>query len=364
MRKKIVIASTLKPVNDVRAYEKLAQSIAKTNKYQVNIIGNGGKKEHDDKRISFYAHLINRNSVLKRIVLREKIFFKILKQRPQLLIITTHELLNIAFLIKLLTGCKIIYDVQESYVDNIRYINPTLIKRIYSWIIKLKELLSRIFVSQYWLAEACYAQQLPFVKNKHLVLENKAKKETRLRKEIKGIKLLFSGTISDYSGVKNAINILEKMQEKDSSASLKIIGQVHDNELKNQLMKIQKTIPNIDLNISKNAVSHSDIIESIFESNYGVIGYEINEVNKRKIPTKLYEYSRYQLPFFVLEKTKWSEIGNQLGGAIPINFSSLSSEKIYEKMKNMGNLFSNSYPDEETWEYESDKMIDHIETLI
>ena len=44
MKKKIVIASVLKPVDDVRAYWKLSQSMAKTNKYEVNIIGNDGKK--------------------------------------------------------------------------------------------------------------------------------------------------------------------------------------------------------------------------------------------------------------------------------------------------------------------------------
>ncbi len=364
MIKRIVIASVLKPVDDVRAYEKIAQSIAKTNKYHVNIIGNGGKINTEDKRISSHSHFIDSNSVLNRLIIRAQILFKILSQRPHLLIITTHELLNVALLIKLLIGCKIIYDVQENHLANIKHINPTWIKRIYSKVIKLKESTSRLFISQYWLAEACYKDELSFVKNRFLILENKAKNESKIRENSDGITLLFSGTISNYSGVKNAIHILEKIQEKQPSASLKIIGQIHDEKLENQLVEIQESVPNIELNISKNPIPHSAIIDSIFESNYGIIGYEINDVNKEKIPTKLYEYSRYQLPFFVLEKTKWSEIGGRLGGAIPVNFSSLVSEEILIMMENTNKLFSNRYPNEETWEYESKKMIDFIDTLI
>ena len=62
MKSIIAIASTLKPVDDVRAFEKIAQSIAKTNKYEVNIIGNTGKKESNSSRIHFVTNSISKNS--------------------------------------------------------------------------------------------------------------------------------------------------------------------------------------------------------------------------------------------------------------------------------------------------------------
>ena len=118
--KKIVIASTLKPIDDVRAYWKLSQSIAKTNKYEVNIIGNKGKKPFTDANIKFLPHSIDRSNWLKRILIREILLFKILRLKPALLVITTHELLNTAFICKLLIRCKVVYDVQENYGKNRR----------------------------------------------------------------------------------------------------------------------------------------------------------------------------------------------------------------------------------------------------
>lgn len=364
MKKKIVIASILKPVDDIRAYKKIAQSIVKANKYEVNIIGNGGKKESEDERITFHSHSLFSNSTTRRLLTRGILFIKILKLQPQLLIITTHELLNVSLLIKLLTRCKVVYDVQEDYVANTRHINPNIFKIMVGWFITIKESLSKIYVAEYWLAERCYAYQLSFVKNKFLIVENKAKEVLQSRKEIEGIKLLFSGTISNYGGVKNAILLLEKIQEKHPSASLKIIGQIHDTELEKQLLESQKNNQTIELNISRNSISHDRIVDAIYSCNLGVIGYEENEVNRKKTPTKLYEYSRYQLPYVVLENTLWSKLGSQLGGSIPMNFRDPNVDGIVYFAENTDQLFANIYPEEETWEHESEKIITSIDTLL
>jgi glycosyltransferase involved in cell wall biosynthesis len=363
MKKKIVIASILKPVDDVRAYEKIAQSIAKTNKYEVNIIGNLGKKESNSKHITFNTHTLRSNSIIKRILIREKTLFTILTIRPQLLIITTYELINIALLAKLFCNCKVIYDVQENYAVNAKYLSKSILKKAYSFIIKLKEKVSRWFVSEYWLAEACYADQLNFVKNRFSIIENKAKAVSHIRVPKEEIRLLFSGTISNYAGVKNAIYLLRKIQEKHTNASLKIIGQIHDVALEKYLLEKQKTTCNIELNISRNSISHDQIIDAIFSTNLGIIGYEENEINRYKVPTKLYEYSRYQLPFVVMKETHWAQIGMQLGGSIPIDFQAPNIEEIMNFIRNPYLLFTDNYPEVATWEYESRKVIDSIDAL-
>lgn len=364
MNNTVVIASVLKPVDDIRAYEKIAQSIAKTNKYEVNIIGNVGKKESNYERITFYPHQISRESTIKRLLLRTRILFLILKLKPQLLIITTHELLNITLFTKILTGCKVVYDVQENYVANINHINPTLFRQLYSSVIKLKEFLSKSYVSEYWLAEACYASELRFVKDRFSVIENKAKKEPIHRSKSKELSLLFSGTISDYGGVKNAVNLFTEIKKIRPSTSLKIIGQIHDSELEKYLQKKQLEIENIELMISHSSIPHDQIIEAIFNSSLGIIGYEENEVNQYKIPTKLFEYSRYQLPYLVAENTHWSAIGSQLGGAIHTNFHNPDIDQILDLVTNPQKLFSDLYHHEATWEFESQKIIESIKTLI
>ncbi len=363
MKKKIVIASVLKPVDDVRSYWKLSQSIAKTNKYEVNIIGNEGKKESYDNNIKFFSHSLKRTNWLKRFLIRELILFKILKIKPELLIVTTHELLNTALIVKLLSGCKVVYDVQENYSLNISAINPSIVRNMAAAIVRLKENLSRHFISQFWLAEKCYQTQLNFVSDNSLVIENKAIEHSIPSRSKTPIKLLFSGTISEYGGIRRAINLFKILQELDTEITLEIIGQVNDHKLENWLESQKENNSSIHLNISKSPIPYDLILDAISRSNLGIISYKPNVVNKDKMPTKLYEYSRYHLPYLVQENTLWSKTGSVLGGAIPINFDNFEGEHILETLKNTDSMFKDPYQIESTWEYESQQLFNSFKSL-
>ncbi|MEP4494898.1 MAG: hypothetical protein ABJ019_00045, partial [Ekhidna sp.] len=213
MKKKIVIASVLKPVDDVRAFWKFSQSMAKTNKYEVNIIGNSTKKEIDTPGIYLHPHLLTRTNWLVRLFIRPKILFKILSIRPSLLIITTHELIVTALIARVLTRCKVVYDVQENYSSNLKHLSRSIIKTIYAEIIRFKENLSKKFINEFWLAEKCYDEELYFVRNKNVILENKAISTAESSRNWNQTNLIFSGTISTYGGIKNAINVFLAIQK-------------------------------------------------------------------------------------------------------------------------------------------------------
>ena len=53
-KKGIASISVLKPVTDSRAFEKVATSLAQTNKYEINIIGFWTKKIPDHSNIRFH----------------------------------------------------------------------------------------------------------------------------------------------------------------------------------------------------------------------------------------------------------------------------------------------------------------------
>ena len=227
-----------------------------------------------------------------------------------------------------------------------------------------KESLSRIFINEYWLAEECYSEELRFVRGKFRVIENKAIKYDHTVKSFSEYKLLFTGTISTYGGVQRAIEVFNNFKTSGIKVSLKIVGQFHDQSLANWLIAQAKSHPEIELTISSSPVPYEDILTSIEQSNLGIIGYEPSEVNRRKVPTKLYEYSRYKLPFLVQHNTSWSELGSQLGGAIPIEFSSFDVEKVCDILTEPSKLFPKSYPTEATWEYESNEIIESLDDLI
>ncbi|WP_436516556.1 hypothetical protein [Ekhidna sp. To15] len=365
MKKKIVIASVLKPVDDVRAYWKLSQSIAKTNKYEVNIIGNEGKKQSSDKNIKFYPHSVERSNWLKRLLIREHILLKVLRIKPNVLIITTHELINTALVCKILLGCKVIYDVQENYRKNVEFISTSPFRSLISSLIYFKEkFVGRLFIDTYWLAESCYKVELSFIGNRYVVLENKAFEHSYNPRDWSKIHMVFSGTISEYGGVRRAIDLFIELSEKTEYISLLIIGQIHDLSLESWLKDRQKEYPELRLNISQKPISHEEILEAITQSNLGVIAYKPTIVNKDKIPTKLYEYSRYQLPFLVQKNTMWSKHGSQMGGAIPVDFSNIDKENILKILEKPDQLFPNQYPEEATWEFESQKLIQSLNDLM
>lgn len=363
MNKKIVIASVLKPTDDVRAYWKIAQSVTKANKYDVNIIGNHGKIGVDKNNIHFRPHSVRRNQWLKRIAIRELLFLKILKYKPDLLIITTYELINTAFLTKLFSGCKIVYDVQENYAQN-TVLQKGIFRQIQSVFIQIQEWLGSLFIDHYWLAEDCYKDQLPWLKNNFSIIQNKAIKQPSVDRKNAPIRALFSGTVSEYSEANLALTTMIELIKTYPDTQAIMIGQVHDIPLRKELESRAKQFPAIELQLSENPIAYAKILGCIKWANLGIISYQENPVNRKKIPTKLYEYSRYQLPFLVQQDTHWHQIGLKLGGVIPIDFQTQSYTRIVENMQKSQKDFSNNYPKEATWEFESEKIDTSINILI
>ena len=191
--RKVVIANILKPIDDVRTYEKIACSIAKTNKYEVNIIGNWSKKESSNPNIKFLPHHVRSNELLKRFLLRIGILFKVLRTKPSVVVVQTHELLFISLIWKLLIRSKIVYDVREDYKKNIKYLSKIFqpLKWFLSNSIRLKEKVSYLYIDMFWIAEKCYLNDIDLPKNKTLILDNRATEQSRKRIQLDGFFFYF-----------------------------------------------------------------------------------------------------------------------------------------------------------------------------
>ncbi|MEP1095229.1 MAG: hypothetical protein ABJG78_08975 [Cyclobacteriaceae bacterium] len=362
---KIVIANTLKPVDDVRGYEKIAQSIAKTNKYQVNIIGNTGKKESNHPLIKFYEHTISRNNLAQRIVRRISLMFTIFRIRPAIIILQTHELLYAAAIHRLLKGSKVIYDVREDYKKNIQFLSrwPYLFRLPMALSVRAKERLLTPFIDQFWLAEKCYLHEINFPRDKSHVIENKAQLTNQSSQRSEGLHCLYTGTISEYGGIFLAIRVFQAIKKQVPQATMTIVGQCHNSKLQRDLNSLLESDQNIKLLISKNPVDHSEILGHVMKATLGIISYQSNPVNTNKIPTKLYEYSLYYLPFLIQKDTTWERKGKSLGGAIPIDFGDPDVSIILDQIKSREQLFHPSYPEGETWDSQEGIIQSSLNTL-
>jgi hypothetical protein len=350
MKKKIVIASVLKPADDVRSYWKIAQSLAKTNKYELNIIGNESKKLPQVKNIAFNTHHVKRSQFLKRAFIPLEIFRKILAIKPDILIITTHELLIYACLSRLLLGVKIIYDIQENFALNYRYLFQNPFYKLFGAVVNVKERLLAKCVHSYILAEKIYAEQLGFINTHAIVLENKSIDLPEVQGETIAERFLISGTLSEYAGIEKAVAFYDKIKGTFESPSLMIVGQVHTNSLRSKLYQQAAKDPSIKLHIDHYPIPYPEILKEIKCAEFGIIAYQPNKVSEAKMPTKLFEYLRLGLIPIVQEKTIWEAYALKMGKCWSVDFSK-------DAFRKQITISKGEDPLELDWDSQEDKLI-------
>lgn len=338
-KKKIVIASILKPVDDTRMYEKMGLSLAKANKYAVNIIGFSVKNIPKEELITFYPIFNFSRLSIKRLFAGKKCFGLLKKLQPEVLIINTHELLLTGIWYKLFNKTKLIYDVRENYYRNILHTNtfPRVIKPFLASWVRFKEYLSYLFVDHYFLAEQYYEQEFSFTKGKSTVLENKyqplANHNSIGKRDSFKLKLLFSGTLAKSTGVFHAIDLVKSLHAIDQSISLDIIGHSPIPQLIDRINSEIKSLNYIHLFGGNELISHHEVITKIKEANFGIVCYPYNKSTINSTPTKLYEYLANQLPIIIQNHPKWEAICDENSAGIVIDFESYVTKNILESMK-------------------------------
>jgi hypothetical protein len=368
-RRRIVLASVLKPVDETRMYEKFALSMGQTNKYDINIIGFHGKKREGAFGIKFYPVFSWNRKSWKRLQVGFKVFGLLLKIRPHLIILHTHELLIPAVVFKILFGTRLIYDVQENYYLNLLYGSgwPFGWKHFLAYWVRLKEWSTRPFIDLYFLAEECYQLQLTFTQSKSMVVKNWANipddKITRAPKKEHTLRLLFSGTLAKETGVMEAIRWAEQMHPMASEITLHLAGYCPNTTFLKQLKNVVRTHPWITLQGGEEPLAHAQILKEIQNADIGIISNFVNRSTQGKVPTKVYEYLAHQLPILYQENTPWASIIEQHKGGFT-----------HQEWKEMGrvnlNQFSTFTPKSEElkksifWELNSSEWISKIDNLL
>jgi hypothetical protein len=269
--------------------------------------------------------------------------------------------------IRILFGTRIIYDVQENYWRNILWTNtfPPVIRHLLAFWVRGKETLLAGFFHLFILAEKGFEKEMKFFKNKFIVLENKSLlPEGKSRMKSSGsIRLLFSGTISESTGVFQAIDLTHALHQIDSSIQLYLIGYC---AMPTTLKKIQNIIqdkPYIRLTGGDQLVPHEEIITQLYCSDFGIICYPSSPHTENKIPTKLYEYLSARLPIIIQDYRPWVEQCNLYQAALPVQFnSSLDAAALLNKMKQME--FYTSAPTDVTWSSEEKKLLDVMRKVL
>jgi glycosyltransferase involved in cell wall biosynthesis len=343
-------------------YEKIAISLSRISNAEIHVAGFKGEVKTLAPNVEVHPLFYFKRLSWKRFWAPWKFYNLLIKVKPEYIIVTTHDLLTVTCVYKILFGGKILYDVQENYFRNIACTNtfPPLIRTLIACGVRIKEILSRSLISHYLLAEKNYEKEFHFSKGKSTVLENKVRKPApypaALTKPSDKIKLLYSGTISENYGIFEAINLAIDLHDSDPKVELKIIGYCAKNEVLKAIYKKIKPYPFIHISGGNHLVPHDEILKEITSSHFGLVPYQYNKSTINCIPTKIYEYLAFGLPMLVQHNPIWEELVNRYQAGIVIDFKDPDPQEILFKM-GKDDFYKQVLTEDIFWEQEEIKLL-------
>lgn len=360
---RIVVASVLKPVNDTRMRGKIARTLLKIPDTELHVFG----FPSSDTKDGVCAHPSSSfpRLSLRRLLLPWSIYRQVISLRPRLFIITTHELLAVAVLARIVLGCRIVYDVQENYFRNILYTDafPRLLRPFLAAYVRLKEWACTPFINLFLLAERAYREEMKFIRKQSLTLENKATRSTQYDSLRDPRKLLFTGTLSESTGIFRAIELARRLRDMDDRMSLTIAGYCPRAPVYDQLRDAISGKRWIRLIGGNQLVPHEEIVKHMHEAGTGIIAYPPNPSTQGSIPTKLYEYLAARLRIIVPPHPAWVELCNRYQAAVVYNWNDSEVADVYRAL--VSDAFYPRPPDESVyWDSEEEKLIAAVKKFL
>jgi glycosyltransferase involved in cell wall biosynthesis len=322
-RKVIALISVLKPVDDSRNYHKIGLTLAQTNKYDINIIGFASKNVSGHPRIQYHPILrFSRLSPL-RLLAPWKILFLLRRIRPDLLICTTHELLAISVFYRWISGCRLIYDVQENYGYNFLFSGnyPRILRKPLARYVQTLERVLRTRIDLCFLAEHSYALELPF--RNYRVIENKTRiplHTPRNQVPRDHIRFIFAGTIADNYGVFDAVRFVKQVQQAVPGVTLTIAGFCPKSSVLRRLRLDVAGMRGIELVVEEWPMAHERIIRQMQEADFALLPYRLDRSLVHCIPTKMYECIALGLPMLVRPNPYWLALCDRYDSALYTDF--------------------------------------------
>lgn len=365
----IVLASILKPVDDVRLYHKIGLSLAnhfpEQNFHFIGFVSNS-LPTSPPPNVHFHPIYRFRRLSIKRLFAGVRFFKKLWRLKPKTVVVATFELLLPAYVYSWFRKVKIVYDVQENYYRNVRYtqVFPAFLRWLIATSIRMVERICHHKISQYLLAETCYYEEMPFMQKKALVLENKVKKTSIVHQPRQKNQLVYSGTISSDYGVFRAIDWATKLHQIDAQIRLVIVGFCPNPKDWEKLQKCLKQHSFIRLIGGKQPVPHAQIMQELQQATFAVMPYYVNKSVAGRIPTKFYECAALQTPILVQSNLGWNAFIEAYPAGKFVDFDDLTNVVNVWQIAQQTNYYQKFPSDEDIyWEHEVTNLLSKMEEI-
>jgi hypothetical protein len=376
-KRRIVLASILKPVDDTRMFEKMGDSLANSGQYDVDIIGYPSSIQPSHPSVKLQPLEPFHRLSVSRIFAKWRVFSKAWRMKPDILIFNTHELIAPAIWLKIWRGTRIVYDVRENHYRNILHSGsfPYLIKWPLALAVRFKEKLLAPMIDHFILAEKGYEKEFRFHRGGWTVIQNKALKtspdspqKNPLHFSLspgegrgEAFTLLFTGTLAASTGVFHAINFCKALHSADAAIKLKIVGYAAQSEVRRRIIDETKDSSFIELVGIDRLVPHHVIMNAIYDADAGIISYPAAQHTMNSHPTKLFEYLSARLPIIVENRWSWIEEYAPCDPFILVDFDKPDARRIVQELQSK--VFYQTFPGLVTWETEAQRLLEMLQAL-
>jgi glycosyltransferase involved in cell wall biosynthesis len=360
---RIVLASILKPVDDTRMTGKMGTSLAGAG-YSVSIIGFAPAGVLPSG-LSYYSLGEFPRLSLRRYLARWRAFQLAFTCRPHLFIFSTHELIFPALLLKVLLGTRVVYDVRENYYRNIRHSEGLF--AAWRWPLALFvrgiEKVTAPMMDYFFLAEKGYESEFRFHRGGWTVIENKAfLPPASSGFSPRGWNLLFSGTLSESTGVFRAIQLAATLHARQPAVTLTIVGYAATSNVQKRIRGEAEAKPYIRLIGIETHVPHGDIVAQIQQARAGIIAYLPMPHTLNSVPTKLFEYLTASLPILCDSGWPWISRFEASRPFVTVRFDHPDAEAILDALTQRS--FYPAPAREASWQTEAPRLLAAVKNIV
>ncbi|TVT42910.1 glycosyltransferase family 4 protein [Hymenobacter setariae] len=338
----VLLASVLKPLDDTRMRGKFAETLLQRPDLHLHIAGRAAKSSAAAApQPQLQQHAIFRGSRLSlgRLAAQWRYWQLLRTLRPALVVVHAPELLPLTLLWQHLgRGRQFIYDIQENFALNIRSqgVYPAVVRHVLAALLRQVETVAARRAAAVVLAEASYADELPYLPElpagRVLLLENKYQPQPGevlprtarpLPTRTEPLRLLFSGTIAELTGVREAIELARHLGAAwPGGARLTVIGFCQQPALLAELQQLAAAEASwLTLIGGAALVPHAQIVAAMEHSHLGLLPYRPHPSTEHCRPTKLFEYLAHGLPVLVPPNPLWAALVHAHQAGLVVDFA-------------------------------------------
>jgi glycosyltransferase involved in cell wall biosynthesis len=354
---------------DTRIFHKECRSLSNAG-YRVTLITNHTRRESVDG-VEFIPLPKFRNRIDRMLIGPWTVYRLARHLKADLYHFHDPELMPVGIALKITSRAKVVYDVHENFPKNMlaKTWMAAPMRRIASWVVKLSEMITSIFIDGVVTVTEFIAARFP--KDKTVVLRNLPPLIENLdnipdRKYEGNYQVIYTGGLTAHRGITEIVLALPLV--KTPETKLLLLGRVIDRTV----WEVVQELPGFTKVDYIGQVPFDQMYDYLHQAAVGMLCNQPRYGYDQALPNKLFEYMYSGLPIIASDFELWREIitENDCGRLVDPTKPQEIAKSIDDLLNNpderrkMGENARKAVLEKYNWEKEQQKLLDLYQELL